>query len=304
MVPYSVGAVLLGTAALKLTRISDFPNRLGENWPMLGLAIVELAFASWALCGIRPMWFRRGAMVLFAVFSLVALAKGTRGDPDCGCFGPVPVSPWATLVFDIGVLAAITFCTSRDKAGSAARLPRWRKILSGVFAASIVVTVLSLHSFGTDRLPRAFQSFGDLVVLRPDEWVGKPLHLVAEGGESRVGDPLVIDPKTVNFGRVNDVDGPLELSFTIANQGDQPVEITGARSGCGCTVAQLVKSVVPPRGHLLVPVKVNILGRHGKFENRVLIDVSGRAEPVIVRFEGTIIQDLWHNGQAILMFRT
>src|SRR5665213_3414415 len=42
-------------------------------------------------------------------------------------------------------------------------------------------------------------------------------------------DPLLISPETVEFGRVNDGKGPLELSFTIDNRGDQPIEITGAR---------------------------------------------------------------------------
>ena len=121
----------------------------------------------------------------------------------------------------------------------------------------------------------------------------------AESGESKVSDPLVVKPKTVNFGRVKDVNGPLKLSFTITNRGDKPIEITGARSGCGCTVPTLSKSVVPPHDHIVVSVKVNILGRLGKFENRVLLDVSGRAEPVAVPIQGTILQDLWLNGQVV-----
>jgi hypothetical protein len=126
----------------------------------------------------------------------------------------------------------------------------------------------------------------------------------AEIGDSRVDDPLVIKPKTLDFGRVNDATGPLELSFTIANRGDQPIEITDARSGCGCTVAKLSKSVVPPRDHVTATVKVNILGRLGKFDNYVLLDVSGRAEPIAVPIQATIIQDLWFNGPMIQCFAT
>ena len=54
-----------------------------------------------------------------------------------------------------------------------------------------------------------------------------------------VADPLVIKPATVDFGRVNDSSGPLKLSFTVVNRSDKPIEITGARSGCGCTVAEV-----------------------------------------------------------------
>jgi hypothetical protein len=126
----------------------------------------------------------------------------------------------------------------------------------------------------------------------------------ADSGEGQVADPLVLDPVTVDFGRVNNASGPLELSFKIKNRGDQPIEITGARTGCGCTVAKLSKSVVAPRDHIVVSVTVNILGRLGKFENRVLLDVVERAEPVAVNVRGTIIQDLWFNGPVIQCLAT
>jgi hypothetical protein len=121
-----------------------------------------------------------------------------------------------------------------------------------------------------------------------------------ESGESKAADPVVIEPKVVTFDSVNEADGPLNLSFTLTNYGNQPIEITGARSGCGCTVAKLSRSVVPPRGHIRVPIRVNIFGRLGKFENSVLVDVSGRTEPIRVPLEGTIVQDLWYSGQAIV----
>lgn len=126
----------------------------------------------------------------------------------------------------------------------------------------------------------------------------------AKGGENKAADQLVIEPKTVDFGRVNDAKNPLELSFTIANRGDQPIEITRARSGCGCTVAKLSKSIVPPHDQIAVSVKVNILGRRGDFKNRVLLDVAGQTEPVVVPIQGTIIQDLWFNGPLIQCFLT
>ncbi len=124
----------------------------------------------------------------------------------------------------------------------------------------------------------------------------------AEGDENKVADQLVIEPKIMDFGRVNDAKGPLDLSFTIINRGDQPVEITGTRSGCGCTVAKLSQSVIPPHDHITVSVKVNILGRQGKFENHVLLDVTGRTEPVSVPLQGTVIQDLWFDGPMIQCF--
>ncbi len=126
----------------------------------------------------------------------------------------------------------------------------------------------------------------------------------AKSVEGKVVDRVIIKPKIVNFGRVNNTNGPLDLSFTITNHGDQPIEITGTRSGCGCTVVKLSKSVLPPGDHLVVSVTVSILGRLGKFENRVLLDVAGQAEPVSVPIQGTVVQDLWFNDRMIQCFAT
>jgi len=147
------------------------------------------------------------------------------------------------------------------------------------------------------RVGMALVLFGFGCALRPE-------FLDAGAKERDDHGPLVIVPDIVNFGRVNDTSGPLEVSFTISNRGTQPLEITGARSGCGCTVPRLSKSVVPPRGQLVVPVKVNILGRYGKFENRVFVDVSGQTEPRSALITGTILQDLWFDGPGIICSAT
>jgi len=110
---------------------------------------------------------------------------------------------------------------------------------------------------------------------------------------------LVVEPESLDFGRVRDSDGPLALAFCIVNRGQQPVEITGIRSGCGCTVAELTDSILPSNERVEVPVKVSIRGRLGAFSNRILIDASGGGEPLVLPLRGTVVRDLWHNGQAI-----
>jgi hypothetical protein len=121
----------------------------------------------------------------------------------------------------------------------------------------------------------------------------------AETAVKAISDSLAIEPKVMDFGRVNNSKAVLDLQFTITNQGKTAVEITGARSSCGCTVPQLSKSRLQPGGHLVVPVKLHVANRMGKFETRVMVDVLGASESLIVPLKGTLIQDLWYDGQLI-----
>lgn len=114
--------------------------------------------------------------------------------------------------------------------------------------------------------------------------------------------PLSVKPATLDFGRVNNASGPLRLSFSISNRGNQPVEITGARSGCGCTVPRLAKSVLSPHEQTTIEVEVRIAGRIGPFSNHVLVDVTGQPEPISVPIRGTITQDLWLDGPVVQCF--
>jgi hypothetical protein len=111
--------------------------------------------------------------------------------------------------------------------------------------------------------------------------------------KSKSAAKLVAHPDILDFGRVHNSKGLLELSFTIANQGHEAVEIAGVRSGCGCTVANVSESKVAPRGQAVVSLKVNLANRMGRFTNTVLVDVAGCDTPLAVRLQGTIIQDVW-----------
>ncbi len=121
----------------------------------------------------------------------------------------------------------------------------------------------------------------------------------AEDRESSSMHSLAIEPELIDFGRVRESNAPLELEFTAINRGDCSIEIIKVRSSCGCTVAELNKLVVPPHERISVPIKVDTRGRIGQFSNRILIDVSGQPNPIVVPIQGAIVQDIWHNGQAV-----
>ncbi|MGH7136675.1 MAG: DUF1573 domain-containing protein, partial [Pirellulales bacterium] len=99
-----------------------------------------------------------------------------------------------------------------------------------------------------------------------------------------------------------DATSPLELSFAITNRGDKPIEITSTRPGCGCTVARLSKRVASPGERITVSIKVSILGRLGRFDNQISLDVRGWARPITVPVRGTVVQDLWLDGPMLQWF--
>ena len=121
----------------------------------------------------------------------------------------------------------------------------------------------------------------------------------AETAAKAITESLEIEPKVMDFGRVNNSKAVLDLQFTMTNRGKTAIEISGARSSCGCTVPTLSQSRLKPGERLVVPVKLHVAGRMGKFESRVMVDVVGASEPVTVPLKGTLIQDLWYDGQLI-----
>jgi hypothetical protein len=114
--------------------------------------------------------------------------------------------------------------------------------------------------------------------------------------------PLEIEPQILDFGRVHESKDFLELTFTIKNISNIPIEIANVNSSCGCTTANLPQMTLTVGDSVSVPVKVNILGRRGYFEKSVQLDVVGYDESIVVPIKGKIIQDIWFDGPFIQCF--
>lgn len=119
---------------------------------------------------------------------------------------------------------------------------------------------------------------------------------------NNTSDTLIIEPKILDFGRVNETKDVLELQFIVSNQSEHPVEISSTKTGCGCTVAKLSSTMVPPHDQILASVEVRVLGRRGKFAKEIQLDVAGKDDPVTVPIRGTITQDLWFDGPMLQCF--
>jgi hypothetical protein len=188
--------VLLTAAGLKGYQLSTEPSPdlglLSNRWLLtLGLQI-EIILGAWLLSGAARRWSWRAAGAMFAVFSAITLYKGLAGQSSCGCFGRVEISPWYTLVLDLGILAALIGfrATPETPARQPARL-KLRVSIAALLAAVCCITAgVSIAAYRPATLSDDGMIVGDdrFVVLEPDKWLGKTLPLL---GHIDAADKLV-----------------------------------------------------------------------------------------------------------------
>ncbi|MDR1493807.1 MAG: hypothetical protein LBT05_13965, partial [Planctomycetaceae bacterium] len=115
IVRFFVAAVLLTAAGLKaLATTPDLENSIFEaRWFQTLLVEGEIALGLILLFGIVPKISWLVTIILFAVFSIVSLAKGLSGAESCDCFGAVKTNPFVTFFLDAGIVALLIFFRPR-----------------------------------------------------------------------------------------------------------------------------------------------------------------------------------------------
>lgn len=109
----ALGLLLLTAACLKLY---DYSLDGVSRWAFLSSArlyIVVIAaeggLGLWLLIGhpTRLLWF--AALLFFAALAGVSVYLALAGQPSCGCFGKLAVSPWYSFGLDMLAVAALVF---------------------------------------------------------------------------------------------------------------------------------------------------------------------------------------------------
>lgn len=161
------GWVLLAAAALKWLDLNE-----PRGVPTVFLIPAELFLGLWLLSGLYARSAQRLAALTFAAFCSFNIWSVINGASACGCFGPVRASPWIALVLDTGVLVGLLITRpAADDRLTARSHP-------GRFTIVCMTFALSLGAFGWAALSR--HESGEEVLVRPEEWQGKPLPLLAD----------------------------------------------------------------------------------------------------------------------------
>lgn len=87
---------------------------------------------------------------------------------------------------------------------------------------------------------------------------------------------LTIDRMEHDFGKIPDT-APVETSFVITNDGEEPLLITNAQGSCGCTVPEYPKDPIPPGESRDMKVSFNPTGKEGV--NNKTVTITANTEP-------------------------
>jgi hypothetical protein len=181
------GGLLLVAAALKGHQIATAPvpetDLLTSRWFLIALVECELALGLWFLSGWRPNLIRVAGMSCFAVFGLIAVSKAVQGAESCGCFGRVAINPWWTALIDLAAaLAFALFSQANDSvlinASDRTNLFRRKWAVCCLFVLFGIPAGWAMATFSPNRIgDDGFLGDGQIVVLEPKEWIGKPFPL-------------------------------------------------------------------------------------------------------------------------------
>jgi hypothetical protein len=204
----SVGVLLIAAAFMKALSPDDSVDSVIANavydmpqWIMAAGVQIELTVGLWLVCGWRPQAARRSAIVLFFTFAAFSLYRSLSGYESCGCFGSFRVNPWLTFLLDLGVLGLLAIpCEhfSQFPVAACSRVGAWSfRFACALAAATPPVLMVLIHlrsdaSASTDANEPGITVTDSLVILEPEQWIGRPFPLVKEL-------PSTVDLQTGNW---------------------------------------------------------------------------------------------------------
>ena len=180
-----LGLLLLTAAALKGVELASSPvanpGLFTSRWFLVIVVEFELLLGLWLLSGLQPRHTRMTAIALFVSFAAIAAYKGGTGAASCGCFGKVPANPWHTLILDVVSIGALLAFRPTSVPPMSALHHRSRQLT--VVAIAVLVGVPAgylMSSYAPAALADdgVITGPGNLVILEPEQWVGKRLPLL------------------------------------------------------------------------------------------------------------------------------
>jgi uncharacterized membrane protein YphA (DoxX/SURF4 family) len=153
-------------------------------------AAFAVLFGLWVICG---AWPRQTSWVLaarFAILFVLALRSAWLGEESSGCFGPIPLAPWAVaVIYGVALLALLWwYPQAKPDAVSSHRLRL--TVFAGVAGVAMLAAAALWHSFAPVTLAEDADEVDDgrVVWLAPQQWVGRPFPLVRHiDGGARLG---------------------------------------------------------------------------------------------------------------------
>lgn len=128
-----LGMLLLAAAGFKAYAVWIDPNPVITIFssPRWQVAFIELetVLGLWLLAGVYPSVGWLAALEAFSLFGTSSLYLAIVGQPSCGCFGKVSVSPLYAFALDVMAVVALAYWRPSRRSLPALLRESWQRFL-------------------------------------------------------------------------------------------------------------------------------------------------------------------------------
>jgi hypothetical protein len=164
------------------------------------------------------------AIATHAVYAIVSISAGLRGEPTCHCFGQAIVSPWLVGSYDLvatAILLLIRSCLFKPSKASTGVASVARIAIAASAGIPAGLFLLGVSPLGGN---------GSIFIEEPNVDLGVVLRSSADG---------------------------IVHTFKVHNIGSVPIRLTQAEATCSCTVPELPADPILPGAVGEFKVKLN-----------------------------------------------
>jgi hypothetical protein len=239
------GTLLLVAAVLKGYEAVMPGPALALHLRLRDLALIEfeLALGAMLILNMRPALAWGMALAAYAVFAGFSVQKVMMGAKSCGCFGTAAVNPKIMVAIDLAIVVMLLVAGPRR----ADTMQRSRLRRAG--AALAIVLMLSVAA-------------------------GIAFAAIPKRGL------VATEDGTHDFGKISAAEA-IEHTFTVRNTASTPVHITGYKSSCGCTVADIPTAPIASGGSANVVVRASWKDFTGRTASTVTLQTDNRWTPKV-----------------------
>lgn len=258
---FTAGFVLVLAALLKILLPSRAPWLIAlhlesNRWVMPVVVAVEIWLGGALLFNAAPRITLRLALLCFAAFGGVSIYLWARSSPSCGCFGALPIPPWATASLD-GVMAASLLYAVAIGQNIAARR---RHTYARVGAALILGLISGAFLFRSAAIARA----------------------------TAAGD-LAVDQEIFDIGKLHeDQARSISHRFLLTNNTDHTIHIGSVDHTCTCTDAKAETDIIAPHQTIGLVANVKWQGRRGSQRADVIVNTVNPSGMLLLTVTGVI----------------
>ncbi len=101
---------------------------------------------------------------------------------------------------------------------------------------------------------------------------------------------------TYDFGKIKEEGGKVTGKFIFTNVGNEPLELTNVRPGCGCTAANYTKGAIAPGEKGYIEATYNPYNRPGAFNKNIRVTTN---EPKFIQDEKASPHMIFIKGEVI-----